>query len=117
VTIPLIVGFAADPVEKSKTAIKGRQSGRASVAILRGHVTNRAGAPLAAVRVRVAVPAAEMRFVNWSTGHKLLETKTNAKGDYRLAEKQGWNRSEAVTEAIRGLLATKSGDRGLRSHP
>ncbi len=34
-----------------------------------------------------------------------------------LAEQQGWNRSEAVTEAIRGLLATKSGDRGLRSHP
>ncbi len=34
-----------------------------------------------------------------------------------LAEKRGWNRSEAVTEAIRGLLATKSGDRGLRSHP
>jgi hypothetical protein len=34
-----------------------------------------------------------------------------------LAGKQGWNRSEAVTEAIRGLLATKSGDRGLRSHP
>jgi hypothetical protein len=34
-----------------------------------------------------------------------------------LAVKRGWNRSEAVTEAIRGLLATKSGEKGLRSRP
>jgi Ribbon-helix-helix protein, copG family len=34
-----------------------------------------------------------------------------------LATKQGWNRSEAITEAIRGLLGIKSGELGLRSHP
>jgi hypothetical protein len=51
---------------------------------LRGRVTNEAGAPLANVRVRVAIPLADMRFVDSTTPHKQFEAKTNTKGDYRL---------------------------------
>jgi Carboxypeptidase regulatory-like domain len=47
-------------------------------------VTNQAGAPLADVRVRVAIPAADMRFVDASTPHKRLETRTDVGGQYRL---------------------------------
>jgi hypothetical protein len=47
-------------------------------------VTDKVGAPLADVRVRVAVPAADMRFVDTSTDHKQREARTDAKGEYRL---------------------------------
>jgi hypothetical protein len=47
-------------------------------------VTDEAGAPLADVRVRVAIPAVDMRFVDASTDHKQLEARYDAKGDYRL---------------------------------
>ena len=67
VTLPLVVAFAVDPEQTSKTAPKGQQSAGAQAAILRGRVTNEAGAPLADVRVRVAIPAADMRFVDAST--------------------------------------------------
>ena len=84
VTLPLVVAFAVDPEQTSKTAPKGQQTAGAQAAILRGRVTNEAGAPLADVRVRVAIPAADMRFVDSSTPHKQLEAKSDAKGDYRL---------------------------------
>ena len=84
VAVPLVVAFAADPEQTSKTSPKGQQTGGAQTAILRGRVTNEAGAPLANVRVRVAIPGADMRFVDSTTPHKQLEAKTNTKGDYRL---------------------------------
>ena len=84
VTLPLAVAFAVDPEQTSKTAAKGQQSAGSQAAILRGRVTDEAGAPLADVRVRVAIPAADMRFVDASTDHKQLEARSDAKGDYRL---------------------------------
>ncbi len=63
VALPLVVAFAIDPEQTGKTPAKGQQSVGAQAAILRGRVTNKAGAPLADVRVRVAIPAADMRFV------------------------------------------------------
>jgi len=84
VALPLVVAFAIDPEQTSKPVPKGQQSTGAPAAILRGRVTNEAGAPLADVRVRVAIPAADMRFVDASTQHKQLEAKSDANGDYRL---------------------------------
>jgi beta-lactamase regulating signal transducer with metallopeptidase domain len=84
VAVPLVVAFAADPEQTSKTSPKGQQAGGVQTAILRGRVTNEAGAPLANVRVRVAIPGADMRFVDSTTPHKQLEAKSNTKGDYRL---------------------------------
>jgi beta-lactamase regulating signal transducer with metallopeptidase domain len=84
VAVPLVVAFAADPEQTSKSSPKGQRTGGAQTAILRGRVTDEAGAPLANVRVRVAIPAADMRFVDSSTPHKQLEAKSNTKGDYRL---------------------------------
>jgi hypothetical protein len=42
------------------------------------------GTPLPGVRIRIAAPAADMRFVDPTTSHRQLETKTDARGDYRL---------------------------------
>jgi beta-lactamase regulating signal transducer with metallopeptidase domain len=84
VTVPLVVAFGVDPEQTSKSAPEGQQSASAPAAILRGRVTNEAGAPLANVRVRVAIPGADMRFVDSTTPHKQLEAKSNTKGDYRL---------------------------------
>ena len=84
VAVPLVVAFAADPEQTSKSSPTDKQTGGAQTAILRGRVTDEAGAPLANVRVRVAIPGADMRFVDSSTPHKQLEAKSNTKGDYRL---------------------------------
>lgn len=61
-----------------------RQEPNRQPAVLRGRVTNEAGEPLADVRVRVAIPATDMRFVDLTTGHKLRETRTDVRGEYRL---------------------------------
>ncbi len=53
-------------------------------AVLRGRVTNEAGEPLAEVRVRVAIPATDMRDVGPTTGNDLREARTDARGEYRL---------------------------------
>jgi hypothetical protein len=84
VAFPLVVAFAADPQPTSDAAPGPRQSAGARPAILRGRVTDEAGAPLADVRVRVAIPAADMRFVDVSTPHKRVETRTDASGAYRV---------------------------------
>ena len=84
VAIRRVVAFAADPEQTTKTSPKGQQTGGAQTAILRGRVTNEAGAPLGNVRVRVAVPSADMRFVDSTTPHQHLEAKSNTKGEYRL---------------------------------
>jgi len=84
VAVPLVITFAGDPPPASKTAAKAEQATGAAAATLRGRVTDEAGAPLADVRVRVAIPAIDMRFIHTDTPHKILETKSDAKGDYRL---------------------------------
>ncbi|MGP0068643.1 MAG: carboxypeptidase regulatory-like domain-containing protein [Isosphaeraceae bacterium] len=81
---PLVVAIAVDPEQASKTAPKDQQAAAAQPAILRGRVTDEAGAPLADARVRIAIPAADMRFVDVSTNHKKLEARSDANGDYRL---------------------------------
>ncbi|QEH39025.1 hypothetical protein OJF2_76370 [Aquisphaera giovannonii] len=62
-------------------------------AVLRGLVTDEAHAPLADARILVAIPAADMRFVeSGATGRpaedagksRLLEARSDAKGEYRL---------------------------------
>jgi beta-lactamase regulating signal transducer with metallopeptidase domain len=84
VTLPLVVGFAAGPEQTTKTGPKAEPSTSAHPAILRGRVTNEAGAPLADVRVRVAIPATDMRSVDATSHHKQREARSDAGGDYRL---------------------------------
>jgi protocatechuate 3,4-dioxygenase beta subunit len=70
------VAVADEPASRQEP---GRQP-----AVLRGRVTNEAGERLTDVRVRVAIAATDMRFVDETTGHKLRETRTDARGEYRL---------------------------------
>ncbi len=85
VAVPLVVVLAADvPEPTNKIATPAHDSAAATGAILGGRVTNEASEPLAEVRVRVAIPATEMRFVDSSTEHKLFETKSDVNGEYRL---------------------------------
>ena len=72
------------PEQTSKTAPTGQPSAGAPPAILRGRVTDEAGAALANVRVRVANGAVSMRVADASTRYKPLEAKSDANGDYRL---------------------------------
>ncbi len=82
---PLVVAFAAGDSEPSNNADpQVSKSAAAAVAVLRGRVTNDAGEALGGVRVRVAIPATDMRFVDSKPRHKTFEAKTDAKGDYRL---------------------------------
>jgi hypothetical protein len=79
--ITLVAGFAALPL-----AAAGQEPKTATEApVLRGRVTSKDGAPLPGVRVRVAVPATDMRFVDAGTHHMKLETISGADGEYRLA--------------------------------
>jgi len=82
--LPLVVAFAADSGPTSPTVPGDQPSARPRAAVLRGRVTNEAGAPLADVRVRVAIPAADMRFVDVSTPQRRVETRTDAGGAYRV---------------------------------
>ena len=82
--LSLAVASAVEPEQTSHTAPKAQRTTNARTAILHGRVTDEAGAPLADVRVRVAIPATDMRHVDVSTPHKRLETKTDARGKYRL---------------------------------
>ena len=80
---PLVVVFAAGAPEAPNNA-NTEVRDAAAVATLSGRVTNDAGEPLPGVRVRVAIPATDMRFVDSSTGHKTLEARTGVNGEYRL---------------------------------
>jgi hypothetical protein len=72
--VPLVVAFAAEQEKKAA----------GNTAILRGRVQNEFGAPLEGVVVRVAVPAADMRFVGPGVGPAQFETISDANGEYRL---------------------------------
>ena len=82
VTLPLVVAFAVDIEQTSKTAPAGKPSAGAPPAVLRGRVTDEAGAPLADVRVRVAIRRVNKRVVG--TPFKPLESKSDSNGNYRL---------------------------------
>ena len=77
VAVPLAVVFAEAPQQTDSPV-------QQAVPILKGRVTNDAGAPLSDVRVRIAIPATDMRFVDSSSNHKQLETETDAAGAYKL---------------------------------
>jgi hypothetical protein len=79
--IPMLVAVASEP---GKTSKGWPRPVAVSFATLSGRVTNSKGEPLAEVRVMVANPAIDMRFVDPTTKHTLLVTKTDAKGNYRL---------------------------------
>ena len=72
--LPVIVTFAVEQEKKSE----------AGVAILRGRVGGEIGEPLAGVRVRAAIPASDMRFVNPGSNQILFEAITDDSGEYRL---------------------------------
>jgi beta-lactamase regulating signal transducer with metallopeptidase domain len=94
--LPLAVAFSADPEQAGQPRPEGQPITDARPAIVRGRVTDEADAPLADVRVRVAIPATDMRFVDTGADrklveghedhklHKLLEARSDARGDYRL---------------------------------
>ena len=85
VALPLVVAFAADPEQTSKTAPKGQQPAGAQAAILRGRVTNEAGVPWP--MFACALPFPPRTCDSSIPAHDLtrqLEAKSNAKGDYRL---------------------------------
>ncbi len=84
VAVPLAFAFAVNPKPTGNTAQEVQQPVGATVAVLRGRVTDEKGGPLADVRVRVAIPAADMRYVNSTTQPKPLEARSDANGDYRL---------------------------------
>jgi 5-hydroxyisourate hydrolase-like protein (transthyretin family) len=82
--LPLAVASAVEPEQTGQTVSRPQRSNSARSAIVHGRVTDATGAPLADVRVRVAIPATDMRLVDVSTPHKRLETRTDARGEYRL---------------------------------
>jgi Carboxypeptidase regulatory-like domain len=105
------VAFAIAPEQTSKTAPGAQQSTNARAAILRGRVTNEAGAPLADVRIRVAIPAADMRFVDLNAGRKVREARSDPKGEYRL------ELSEITGRTTISIDAMKPGYRRLAGPP
>ena len=93
--LTLVAGFAGqvpakagavepNPRQAARAAPAVQQPAAAPFAVLRGRVTSKAGAPLSGVRVRVAIPAADMRFVDPSTKQMQLEARSGEDGEYRL---------------------------------
>ena len=68
-TIQVSSGIAQDENETKKATAR-----------LRGIVHNEAGEPLAGALVRIAIPETDMRFVDATTDHKVVEAKTNENG-------------------------------------
>ena len=86
-SLGLIVGMVAGSVAVAPrlvAAIPQQPPAVVPAAVLQGRVTDKQGAPLPGVRVRIAVPATDMRFVNPTTDHVLFEARSGAEGDYRL---------------------------------
>lgn len=87
VALPLAMVFAESPPKANeKPADEKPANERAAqrAPVIHGRVTDETGAPLAGALVRVAIPATDMRFVDSSSSHKLLETRTDLGGGYRL---------------------------------
>jgi hypothetical protein len=80
----LTVTFAADPKPPARPASEDQVATSAGATVLHGHITNEAGTPLSDVRVFVAIPAADMRFIDENTSSRQREARSDARGDYRL---------------------------------
>ncbi|HUY92419.1 MAG TPA: carboxypeptidase regulatory-like domain-containing protein [Pirellulales bacterium] len=74
VALPLLFSLAAEQEPKRKVG----------AAALQGRVRDEGGEPLAGVRVRVAIPAADMRFAIHGSDHKQFEAISDDNGAYRL---------------------------------
>ena len=70
----LLAGLAVVPISAGQDA--------PGAALLRGRVTSKAGVPLVDARVRVAVPAADLRADDLGTNHRVFEARTDAEGRY-----------------------------------
>lgn len=77
VALPLAFVFAESQPSNDLAA-------KAPATAIHGRVTDETGAPLADALVRVAIPATDMRFIDSGSRHKLLETRTDASGGYRI---------------------------------
>ena len=99
VALPLAVAFAAqEPPPRPHPATHPPAE---APAVLQGRVTDKAGAPLAGARVRVAVPAVDMRFVDATTLPAPLETEADADGRYRLELPGIKERTTASIDALK----------------
>jgi hypothetical protein len=74
VALPLLFSLATEQEPEREGA----------TAVLRGRVRDEGGEPLAGVRVRVAIPATEMRFAIRDNDHKQFEAISGDNGEYRL---------------------------------
>lgn len=75
----LVTGLSLRPAVAQQAADKA-----ACTAVIRGQVTNDANEPLSRVRVRVAIPGIDMRFVDFEENLRVVETTTDAEGRYQL---------------------------------
>jgi protocatechuate 3,4-dioxygenase beta subunit len=107
VTHAMVAAWPAESGQASQAPSGGGTPAQERPAILRGRVTDEAGAPLADVRIRVAIPAADMRFVDLTAGRKVREARSDPKGDYRL------ELSEITARTTISIDATKPGYRRL----
>ncbi len=110
VMVPLAVAFAVGPEPAGQAPPGAQKPADAPTAVLKGRVTSKAGAPLPGVRVIVAIPAADMRFVDPATDHPRVEGKTDANGDYQIKlpgiEKRTTISIDAKIPGFRRLVGT-----------
>src|SRR5262249_36954977 len=66
------------------TCAVAQEAEQAAAAVLRGRVENELGGQIPGALVRIAIPAADMRFVNSGTGQAQFETISDDNGNYRL---------------------------------
>jgi uncharacterized GH25 family protein len=81
---PLVLAYATSPEQTSNAAAEVQQPAGAPVAVLRGRVKSKEGVPLPGVRIRVAIPATDMRQIDPSRKLTVLEANSDANGDYRV---------------------------------
>lgn len=84
IALPPVTILAIALEQTSNVALGAQPISVPRAAILHGRVTDELNAPLADVRVRVAIPATDMRVVHVSTRHKVLEARSDSSGAYRL---------------------------------
>jgi len=81
-SVAIVAGLAALPL--AAAIAQDRPPAAAGATVLRGRVTSKAGVPLPGARVRVAIPAADMRFDDPRTPHETIEVRADAEGNYRV---------------------------------
>ena len=101
-------GFAAAAEPPAQSAVATPQP-NASVAILKGRVSDEEGKPLAGVRVRVAIPAIDMRFFDSASARKQLQATTDDQGNYQveIADVPTTNLVDSLSARLGGLLGVE----------